>query len=134
MIEKVSNGQSVRDAKNSMEREFSYQNKENVIPKALLNAPVINELVHEVREQNRAVRNFGSMNEMMAQDNFEKTDMQIFGNQESIIHSQFNEPIKTEMTNNEVDERSSAYQQTWGRNEPESVSYTHLTLPTKRIV
>ncbi len=35
MIEKVSNGQSVREAKNSMEREFSYQNNENVIPKAL---------------------------------------------------------------------------------------------------
>ena len=119
MIEKVSNGQSVRDAKNSMEREFSYQNKENMIPKALLNAPVINELVPEIREETQAAGNFGSLDGMMFKDNFEETDMQIFGNQDSVIDSQSTKPMISEITHNEVDEISSAYQQTWGRNEPE---------------
>ena len=67
MIEKVSNGQSVRDAKNSMEREFSYQNKENLIPKALLNAPIINELAPEVREEIQAVESFGNIRENVLQ-------------------------------------------------------------------
>ena len=119
MIEKVSNGQSVRDAKNSMEREFSYQNKENVIPKALLNAPVIDELVPEIREEIQAVGSFGSLDEMMFENNMEEPDMQIFGNQELVIDSQFTKTMMPEITHNEVDERSSAYQQTWGRNEPE---------------
>lgn len=117
MIEKVSNGQSVRDAKNSMEREFSYQNKENVIPKALLNAPIINELVPEVREEIQAVESFGNISENVLQNNFERVDMPFFDNQEAIIESQFSTSIP-EMKHNEVEGVSSAYEQTWGRNEP----------------
>ena len=117
MIEKVSNGQSVRDAKNSMEREFSYQNKENVIPKALLNAPIINELVPEVRKEIQTVESFGNIGENMLQNNFERVGMQFFDNQETIIESQFSTSIP-EMKHNEVEGVPSAYEQTWGRNEP----------------
>ena len=117
MIEKVSNGQSVRDAKNSMEREFSYQNKENVIPKALLNAPTINQSVPDVREEIQAVGNFGSLGDTLLQNNFEGIDTQLFENQEVVVESKFSTST-TEMNHNKVEEISSAYEQTWGRNEP----------------
>ena len=43
--------------------------------------------------------------------------MQFFDNQEAIIESQFSTSIPV-MKNNEVEGVSSAYEQTWGRNEP----------------
>ena len=43
--------------------------------------------------------------------------MQLFDNQETIIESQFSTSIP-EMKHNELEGASSAYEQTWGRNEP----------------
>ena len=56
MIEKVSNGQSVRDAKNSIEREFRFEKKENISPKALLSAPDLDNLAPEVDKEIQLLR------------------------------------------------------------------------------
>tara|TARA_B100000214_G_C23972404_1_gene630827 strand:+ start:1754 stop:3415 length:1662 start_codon:yes stop_codon:yes gene_type:complete len=119
MIEKVSNGQSVRDAKNILEREFRHENKANVVPKALLNAPSINDLVPDVNVDSQLGGSFASISESRFENNFEESNIQLFDNQDSVIEDQFSKPIIPDMGYNEVIQKPSAYEQTWGRNEPE---------------
>ena len=119
MIEKVSNGQSVRDAKNILEREFRYENKEKVIPKALLNAPSVNNLVPDVNPDLQLERNISSISETRFQNNFEESNIQLFDNQDSVIKNQFSTPIIPDFGYTEDIQKTSAYEQTWGRNEPE---------------
>ena len=114
MIEKVSNGQSVRDAKNSMEREFRFEKKENISPKALLSAPDLDNLAPEADKEIQTVESFVSL----PNDNYETMNFNLFDEQDSIIGSQYEETIVPEKTFNEI-QTTSAYEQTWGRNEPE---------------
>ena len=114
MIEKVSNGQSVRDAKNSMEREFRFEKKENISPKALLSAPDLDNLVPEVDKEIQTIESFVSL----PNDNYETMNFNLFDEQDSIIGSQYKETIVPEKTFNEI-QTTSAYEQAWGRNEPE---------------
>ena len=119
MIEKVSNGQSVRDAKNILEREFRHENKANVIPKALLNAPSVNDLVPDVNADSQLGGSFASIPESRFKNNFEENNIQLFDNHDSLIEDEFSTPIIPNIGYNEVTQKPSAYQQTWGRNEPE---------------
>ena len=119
MIEKVSNGQSVRDAKNILEREFRHENKANVIPKALLNAPSVNDLVPDVNADSQLGGSFASIPESRFKNNFEGNNIQLFDNHDSLIEDEFSTPIIPDIGYNEVTQKPSAYQQTWGRNEPE---------------
>ena len=119
MIEKVSNGQSVRDAKNILEREFRHENKANVIPKALLNAPSVNDLVPDVNADSQLGGSFASIPESRFKNNFEENNIQLFDNHDSLIEDEFSTPIIPDIGYNEVTQKPSAYQQTWGRNEPE---------------
>lgn len=119
MIEKVSNGQSVRDAKNILEREFRHENKANVIPKALLNAPSVNDLVPDVNADSQLGGSFASIPESRFKNNFEENNIQLFDNHDSLIEDEFSTPIIPDIGYNEVNQKPSAYQQTWGRNEPE---------------
>ena len=119
MIEKVSNGQSVRDAKNILEREFRHENKANVIPKALLNAPSVNDLVPDVNADSQLGGSFASIPESRFKNNFEGNNIQLFDNHDSLIEDEFSTPIIPDIGYNEVTQKSSAYEQTWGRNEPE---------------
>ena len=114
MIEKVSNGQSVRDAKNSIEREFRFEKKENISPKALLSAPDLDNLAPEVDKEIQTVESFVGL----PNDNYETMDFNLFDEQNSIIGSQHEETIFPEKTFNEI-QATSAYEQAWGRNEPE---------------
>ncbi len=114
MIEKVSNGQSVRDAKNSIEREFRFEKKENIRPKALLSAPDLDNLAPEVDKEIQTVGSFVGL----PNDNYETMDFNLFDEQNSIIGSQYEETIYPEKTFNEI-QTTSAYEQAWGRNEPE---------------
>ena len=114
MIEKVSNGQSVRDAKNSMEREFRFEKKENISPKALLSAPDLDNLVPEVDKEIQTIESFVSL----PNDNYETMNFNLFDEEDSIIGSQYKETIVPEKTFNEI-QTTSAYEQAWGRNEPE---------------
>ena len=114
MIEKVSNGQSVRDAKNSIEREFRFEKKENIRPKALLSAPDLDNLAPEVDKEIQTVGSFVGL----PNDNYETMDFNLFDEQNSIIGSQYEETIFPEKTFNEI-QTTSAYEQAWGRNEPE---------------
>ena len=114
MIEKVSNGQSVRDAKNSIEREFRFEKKENISPKALLSAPDLDNLVPEVDKEIQIIESFVSL----PNDNYETMNFNLFDEQDSIIGSQYKETIVPEKTFNEI-QTTSAYEQAWGRNEPE---------------
>ena len=114
MIEKVSNGQSVRDAKNSIEREFRFEKKENISPKALLSAPDLDNLAPEVDKEIQTVESFVGL----PNDNYETMDFNLFDEQDSIIGSQYKETIVPEKTFNEI-QTTSAYEQAWGRNEPE---------------
>jgi len=114
MIEKVSNGQSVRDAKNSIEREFRFEKKENISPKALLSAPDLDNLAPEVDKEIQTVESFVGL----PNDNYETMDFNLFDEQNSIIGSQYEETIFPEKTFNEI-QTTSAYEQAWGRNEPE---------------
>ena len=119
MIEKVSNGQSVRDAKNILEREFRHENKANVIPKALLNAPSVNDLVPDLNADSQLGGGFASISESRFKNNFEENNIQLFDNHDSLIEDEFSTPIIPDIGYNEVNQKPSAYQQTWGRNEPE---------------
>ena len=119
MIEKVSNGQSVRDAKNILEREFRHENKANVIPKALLNAPSVNDLVPDVNADSQLGGSFAGISESRFKNNFEESNIQLFDNHDSLIEDEFTTPIIPDIGYNEVTQKSSAYEQTWGRNEPE---------------
>ena len=119
MIEKVSNGQSVRDAKNILEREFRHENKANVIPKALLNAPSVNDLVPDVNADSQLGGSFADISESRFKNNFEESNIQLFDNHDSLIEDEFTTPIIPDIGYNEVTQKSSAYEQTWGRNEPE---------------
>ena len=119
MIEKVSNGQSVRDAKNILEREFRHENKANVIPKALLNAPSVNDLVPDLNADLQLGGGFASISESRFKNNFEENNIQLFDNHDSLIEDEFSTPIIPDIGYNEVTQKPSAYQQTWGRNEPE---------------
>ena len=119
MIEKVSNGQSVRDAKNILEREFRYENKVNVIPKALLNAPSVNDLVLDVNADSQLGGSFSGISESRFKNNFEESNVQLFDNHDALIEDEFSTPIIPDIGYNEVTQKSSAYEQTWGRNEPE---------------
>ena len=119
MIEKVSNGQSVRDAKNILEREFRHENKANVIPKALLNAPSVNDLVPDLNADSQLGGGFASISESRFKNNFEENNIQLFDNHDSLIEDEFSTPIIPDIGYNEVTQKPSAYQQTWGRNEPE---------------
>ena len=114
MIEKVSNGQSVRDAKNSMEREFRFEKKENISPKALLSAPDLENIVPEVDKEIQTIESFVSL----PNDNYETMNFNLFDEQDSIIGSQYKETIVPEKTFHEI-QTTSAYEQAWGRNEPE---------------
>ena len=119
MIEKVSNGQSVRDAKNILEKEFRHENKANVIPKALLNAPSVNDLVPDLNADSQLGGSFTSIPESRFKNNFEGNNIQLFDNHDSLIEDEFSTPIIPDIGYNEVTQKPSAYQQTWGRNEPE---------------
>ena len=119
MIEKVSNGQSVRDAKNILEREFRHENKANVIPKALLNAPSVNDLVPDLNADSQLGGSFASTSESRFKNNFEENNIQLFDNHDSLIEDEFSTPIIPDIGYNEVTQKPSAYEQTWGRNEPE---------------
>ena len=119
MIEKVSNGQSVRDAKNILEREFRYENKVNVIPKALLNAPSVNDLVPDVNADSQLGGSFAGISESRFKNNYEESNVQLFDNHDALIEDEFSTPIIPDIGYNEVTQKSSAYEQTWGRNEPE---------------
>ena len=119
MIEKVSNGQSVRDAKNILEREFRYENKVNVIPKALLNAPSVNDLALDVNADSQLGGSFSGISESRFKNNFEESNVQLFDNHDALIEDEFSTPIIPDIGYNEVTQKSSAYEQTWGRNEPE---------------
>ncbi len=109
MIEKVSNGQSVREAKNSLEREFRHENKGKIMPKALLNAPVIDDLVPDLDENFQVSERFTGSLETTLQSNFEERN----------IRNQYIEPVIPDFSYNEVNQKTSAYEQAWGRNEPE---------------
>ena len=109
MIEKVSNGQSVRDAKNSMEREFRFEKKENISPKALLSAPDLDNLSPEVDKEIQTVESFVSL----PNDNYETMNFNLFDEQDSIIGSQYEETIVPEKTFNEI-QTTSAYEQGLG--------------------
>jgi hypothetical protein len=119
MIEKVSNGQSVRDAKNILEREFRHGNKANVIPKALLNAPSVNDLVPDLNADSQLGGSFASTSESRFKNNFEENNIQLFDNHDSLIEDEFSTPIIPDIGYNEFTQKPSAYEQTWGRNEPE---------------
>ena len=119
MIEKVSNGQSVRDAKNILEREFRHENKANVIPKALLNAPSVKDLVPDLNADSQLGGSFSGISESRFKNNFEESNVQLFDNHDALIEDEFSTPIIPDIGYNEVTQKPSAYQQTWGRNEPE---------------
>ena len=118
IIQKVSNGQSVCEAKASLEKEFQRVKNPLVKPKGLLNAPNMEILIEDNSDEIQPLKGYleSQMNINKVQ---QKMNIQSFNFQEPTIEAEIN--LESDNPNNEyrVDETTSAYQQTWGRNEPE---------------
>ncbi|MCH1523767.1 MAG: hypothetical protein L7S41_01295, partial [Candidatus Thalassarchaeaceae archaeon] len=118
MIQKVSNGQTVSEAKASLEKEFQRVPNPVVKPKGLLSAPNIESLAVDYSNEIQPPQNY-----LEPQVNINKVqpeiDMLPFNFQEPTIEPDINSEFSN--PNNEYisHETTSAYQQTWGRNEPE---------------
>ncbi|MDC3281545.1 hypothetical protein OAV46_00745 [Euryarchaeota archaeon] len=118
MIQKVSNGQTVSEAKASLEKEFQRVPNPVVKPKRLLSAPNIESLAIDYSNEIQPSQNY-----LEPQVNINKVQPKIdilpFNFQEPTIEPDINSEFSN--PNNEYisHETTSAYQQTWGRNEPE---------------
>ena len=118
MIQKVSNGQTVSEAKASLEKEFQRVPNPVVKPKGLLSAPNIESLAVDYSNEIQPPQNY-----LEPKVNINKVQPEIdilpFNFQEPTIEPDINSEFSN--PNNEYisHETTSAYQQTWGRNEPE---------------
>ena len=116
IIQKVSNGQSVAEAKASLEREFRSTNT-IMKPKRLLSAPNIEETKIDIDNQIQPLQDY---NEPPVDYNIlhPEENIPLFETQVPIIDTNFNTHVNLNENRQEITERTSAYQQTWGRNEP----------------
>ena len=116
IIQKVSNGQSVAEAKASLEREFRSTNT-IMKPKRLLSAPNIEETKIDIDNQIQPLQDYNEptvdYNRVHPEEN-----IPLFETQVPIIDTNFNTHVNLNENRQEITERTSAYQQTWGRNEP----------------
>jgi len=118
MIEKVSNGQSVRDAKNILEREFREEDKSKLAPKGLLNPPSEDLISTESIDLITRTK-ISNPPDISLINNLEESAFQLFDTQDSVISSKFQNPVNPEIRYDENSHKTSAYEQAWGRNEPE---------------
>ena len=118
MIQKVSNGQTVSEAKASLEKEFHRVPKPVVKPKGLLSAPNIESLTEDYSNEIQPLQNYFEprVNTNKVQS---EMDMQAFNFQEPTIEPDINSEFSNPNNEFMAHETVSAYQQTWGRNEPE---------------
>jgi len=84
-----------------------------------LNAPSVNDLVLDVNADSQLGGSFSGISESRFKNNFEESNVQLFDNHDALIEDEFSTPIIPDIGYNEVTQKSSAYEQTWGRNEPE---------------
>ncbi len=114
IIQKVSNGQSVAEAKASLEKEFRATITPKVEPKGLLNAPSMEDTNIDERGQIKSIVPQLQMTDLEPQYNIPHNEIQrpienTYLNLQENINDQTPEPAV----------QTSAYQQTWGRSEPE---------------
>ena len=123
IIEKVSSGQSVSEAKACLEREFRIAPNPTIEPKGLLNPPEINDLQSDVSNQIQSLQSFTEPQTDITKIQPEM-NIPYFNFEEPTVQTNFDSHISNNNISNsdnryEEQERTSAYQQTWGRNEPE---------------
>ena len=118
MIQKVSNGQTVSEAKASLEKEFQRVSNPVVKPKGLLSAPNIESLAVDYSNEIQPLQSH-----LEPQVNINKVQPEIdilpFNFQEPTIEPDINSEFSNPNNKYTAHETTSAYQQTWGRNEPE---------------
>lgn len=119
MIDKVSNGQSVAEAKRCLEREFKLSQDSKREPKGLLNAPNIEEINVGIMNQIQPLEEFSNKPQIEMRGVQPEISVPLFEIQEPVVNKHFNSRINTDEKPHEISERTSAYQHTWGRNEPE---------------
>ena len=116
IIQKVSNGQSVVEAKAALEREFR-STRPTIKPKGLLSAPNTEELTIDIDSQIQPIQNYNQprvgVNRVQPEFN-----IPFFDAQEPIMETNFGVHEDLNKNRQEIPEKTSAYQQTWGRNEP----------------
>lgn len=119
MIEKVSNGQSVEEAKLCLEREFKSQRNIIIKPKGLLSAPLINHDDLNINNQIQTLENpfdGAKIDNTIIQPDRNRL---LFEVPEPIINANLEHYSTTNSNPYEEPGKNSAYEQTWGRNEPE---------------
>ena len=119
MIEKVNNGQSVEEAKSCLEREFKSQRNSRIEPKGLLIAPTIS---HEDLSVNNQIQILENPHLKTKKDTIKvqpSINQLSFEAPEPIINTNFQKYPTTNSNSYDEIEKNSAYEQTWGRNEPE---------------
>ena len=135
MIQKVSNGQSVAEAKASLEREFRSINS-IIEPKGLLSAPKIEEININIESQIKPIQDY--IEPQVAVNRVQpEVNIPLFGIQEPAIDTDFNTYIDFNDNRQDISEKTSAYQQTWGRNEPswynEKKTENHTEFDTENV-
>ena len=119
MIEKVQNGQSVEEAKVCLEREFKSRRNITTEPSGLLKAPDIS---HEDLSINNQIQTSDvSISRNLIEANEIELEMkrQLFLPSEQIKDTNVGSYQITNSNPYNESEKNSAYEQTWGRNEPE---------------
>ncbi|MCP2503169.1 MAG: hypothetical protein NLN66_03815 [Candidatus Thalassarchaeaceae archaeon] len=119
MIEKVNNGQSVEEAKSCLEREFKSQRNIKIEPKGLLIAPTTSHEDLSINNQIQILENphlKTKIDTIKVQPSISQLS---FEAPEPIINTNFQKYPTTNSNSYDEIEKNSAYEQTWGRNEPE---------------
>lgn len=114
IIQKVSNGQSVAEAKASLEKEFRITIDPKVEPKGLLNAPNMEDINIDDTNQVRSIIHQLETIDVEPQYNIPHNKIQT-----PIMDTNLNLHENTNFQTPEISEQTSAYQQTWGRSEPD---------------